>query len=150
MREKPVPVRVDKEFRPDDVSAPMEEVKDVTEEENEVNVCEEQQDITSKELPSMVSIVPLNKPHVFDVHNIGMFQQTFQLKPRFENPEEFEFLEKESVSESQKQAVKFGVRVFRGKDIFTCWVLRCHIYRHFGTVRQIWELKIHFPLKVRA
>ena len=117
MREKPVPVRVEKESNSNDESTPMDEAGMEASEREEVKVCEEQQDI--KDLPSMVPIVPLNKPIVFDVHNIGMFQQSFQLKAKFESPEEFEFLEKESVSESQKQAVKFGVRVFRGIiDIF--------------------------------
>ena len=121
MREKPVPVRVGKELKENEGFLPMEvghelRVEKVEDVEKDVKNSE-QNNIASKDLPSMVSIVALNAPHVYDVNNTDMFQQTFHLRSQYETPNHFEFLENESVSESQKQAVKFGVRVFRGEHL---------------------------------
>ena len=116
MREKPVPVRVGKELQPSETS--MDAIKEETsfEKETSENASE---DVISKELPSMVSVMPLNNtnesPSKYNTRLYQTYQAAVDYRPTLDIPGEFEFLNSDSVSESQKQAVKFGVRVFRGK-----------------------------------
>ena len=115
MREKPVPVRVGKELQPSETS--MDAIKEETnfEKETSENAGD---DTISKELPSMVSVVPLNgsndSPSKYNTRLFQTYRAAIEYRPSLDIPGEFEFLNSESVSESQKQAVKFGVRVFRG------------------------------------
>ena len=113
MREKPVPVRVGKEFEPSESS--MDAIKEETNFEKETTGENTSEDDMSKELPSMVSVLPLNSPNASpSKYNTRLYQTAIEYRPSLDIPGEFEFLNHESVSESQKQAVKFGVRVFRG------------------------------------
>ena len=119
MREKPVPVRVGKDLQP------SETLMDVTKEEInfEKETCENaSEDTISKELPSMVSVIseviPLNSTNESpSKYATRLYQTATEYRPSLDIPGEFEFLNSASVSESQKQAVKFGVRVFRGTFI---------------------------------
>lgn len=119
MREKPVPVRVGKDLQP------SETLMDVTKEEInfEKETCENaSEDTISKELPSMVSVIPevipLNSTNESpSKYATRLYQTATEYRPSLDIPGEFEFLNSVSVSESQKQAVKFGVRVFRGTFI---------------------------------
>ena len=111
MREKPVPVRVGKELQPSETS--MDAMKEETNFEKETS-----ENAISKELPSMVSVIPLNNTNEssskYDTRLYQTYRAAIDYRPSMDIPGEFEFLNRESVSESQKQAVKFGVRVFRG------------------------------------
>ena len=115
MREKPVPVRVGKELQPSETS--MDAMKEETNFEKETGE-NGGEDAISKELPSMVSVIPLNNTNEssskYDARLYQTYRAAIDYRPSMDIPGEFEFLNRESVSESQKQAVKFGVRVFRG------------------------------------
>ena len=124
MREKPVPVRVGKDIKPLETS--MDEFKEEASFEKETGDSVNE-DAISKELPSMVSVVPLESPNEFpSKYNTRLYQTATEYRPSSDIPGEFEFLNNESVSESQKQAVKFGVRVFRGKiyEALSCNLLK--------------------------
>ena len=113
MREKPVPVRVGKEFQPSEAS--MDVIKEEANFEKEITAENVSEDDISKDLPSMVSVLPINSPNGSpSKYNTRLYQTALEYRPSLDIPGEFEFLNHESVSESQKQAVKFGVRVFRG------------------------------------
>lgn len=126
MREKPVPVRVGKGLQSETSMETVKEEANNFEKETRKNTDE---DIVSKELPSMVSVVPMDSPNEsLSKYDTRLYQTAMECRPSLDIPGEFEFLNCSSVSESQKQAVKFGVRVFRGKSnkAYLCDYVRIH------------------------
>lgn len=120
MREKPVPSRVGKELQTSETfMEPPEDEKDFEKEASE-DASGENITLESKELPSMVSVVKLNNSTNESPSNYEtlLYRTAVGYRPSLDRPGEFDFLNSASVSESQKQAVKFGVRVFRGEFMY--------------------------------
>lgn len=120
MREKPVPTRVEKVPQ----QSGMDSIKNETDTEKESLSSDE-----GDELPSMVTVLPVNSENTLPSKYEGPYYVSSSSENRsiLDIPGEFEFLNSDNVSESQKQAVKFGVRVFRG-ETFTFFLLFCIMY----------------------